>query len=351
MGCQTTVMSGESDHGQDAEAVVKPDDGEIRDADIHRVLVDYATDVLWLLHPDYTVRYVSRAVDSLLGWSSEELVGGHPMQLAHPADVSLVEEVILRARAGEPGPFTFTVRVRRKDGTYVWVECRSLRIRDPGSETFRQGVVVTMRDITVRKKLETELAALATTDPLTQLANRRAFDEALANCWQDTLSEDGEMSLVIGDIDFFKNFNDSFGHQAGDDCLRTVASVFREIARDVPGALATRYGGEEMAVVLPAVGLEQACAIGEGLRARVEALRLPHGRNRGGFPFVTVSIGVATATARAEHTVPIPQSLVFAADVALYKAKRAGRNRVSATYPETADRAARERVGLPPAVQ
>jgi len=327
-------MSGDDSGGYFATGI--SESLSIRDADIHRVLVDYSTDVLWLLHPDYTIRYVSNAVTALLGWQPDALIGRQPIEIAHTADVPIVEDVIRRAVVGEPGPFTFTLRVRRTDGAFVWVECRAVRIRDPQSGDFLQGVVVTMRDITARKKLEMELATLASTDALTGLANRRALDDALTGCW----SNNDQMSLIIGDIDHFKSFNDSFGHQAGDDCLRAVAGVFGSVARRMPRAVAARYGGEELAIVLPEAGLDTACEVADAVRTKVEALKMPKGKCRSGQAYVTVSFGVATAKADSEEAVPIPQSLIFAADVALYRAKREGRNRVAATYPETADRAA-----------
>ncbi len=160
------------------------------------------------------------------------------------------------------------------------------------------------------------LAALATTDPLTGLANRRAFDEALAR--EAALARRGNrpVSLVLLDVDHFKAFNDAFGHPAGDAVLRRVADAVRAACRGTD--LPARFGGEEFAVLLPATDLGGALALSERFRQAVAAGPWP-------VQSVTVSAGVSTFGPGAEDAV----RLVEAADRALYRAKRAGRNRVA----------------------
>src|SRR5690606_25669978 len=140
------------------------------------------------------------------------------------------------------------------------------------------------------------------------------------------LRESGELALLLLDIDHFKQFNDSYGHQAGDDCLRTVASCVSGFARR-PNELASRYGGEEFAIILGGTGPAAAVGIAEEIRFAVTALGLPH-ESSSGLGNVTVSIGVATAVARIGGSMRMPESLLQAADHALYKAKSGGRNRV-----------------------
>jgi len=166
------------------------------------------------------------------------------------------------------------------------------------------------------------LLAQAQTDGLTGVANRRCFDETFARAWREACETGGALGLVIIDIDHFKAFNDHYGHQGGDDCLRLVAGRASLEVRS--GDLFARYGGEEFAAVLPGAKLDAAIAIAERIRASVLALNLPHlGVGEGAI--VTVSLGVAVMSPR---TGDDPRGLIDAADANLYAAKRAGRNRV-----------------------
>jgi diguanylate cyclase (GGDEF)-like protein len=168
---------------------------------------------------------------------------------------------------------------------------------------------------------------LSLTDGLTGLLNRRAFDAALDREWKRTLREGSQTSLLLLDIDHFKEFNDQYGHQVGDDCLRAVAASLKAAARATD--IIARYGGEEIAVILPSTDTAGAVEVAEKMRSAVEALRLTHeGRPEGG-EHVTASIGAATALARQGGTISLPEGLLLAADTALYKAKTGGRNGVA----------------------
>jgi diguanylate cyclase (GGDEF)-like protein len=167
------------------------------------------------------------------------------------------------------------------------------------------------------------LRAIAMTDGLTGIANRRFFDLTFGAEWGRAVRDGRTMSLLLIDIDHFKTFNDRFGHQAGDDCLRHVAAcIRRHIAR--PGDCAARYGGEEFAVILPNTDTAGAVALAERIRAAVQALCIPAAA--GGV--VTISAGVA-CTDGAQAGLD-PAELVAVADRCLYRAKREGRNRVRA---------------------
>ncbi|MBN1173704.1 MAG: diguanylate cyclase [Micromonosporaceae bacterium] len=179
---------------------------------------------------------------------------------------------------------------------------------------------VTERTEALREANE-RLERLAVTDSLTGLANRRRLTDALQAKWSCALRRGAPIAVAMIDIDHFKRYNDRYGHPAGDDCLRTVASTIVRSIRDTD--LAARYGGEEFAVVLPDTDEVTACAIAERIRQAVVGLGEPNGR--AGEGIVTVSVGVA-------RTTPTPtdsaDALILAADIQLYQAKRAGRNRV-----------------------
>ena len=175
----------------------------------------------------------------------------------------------------------------------------------------------------------TKLERLSTLDTLTGLANRRRFNEVLCQEWRRSAREATPLSLVFCDIDFFKNFNDGYGHLAGDECLVKVARAVSGVSNR-PGDLAARYGGEEFVLVLSGTGEEGALNLAEKLRARIEELRIPHAHSPLGS-HLTISLGVASVVPRPGSA---PEELLDVADRALYAAKEEGRNRVKVLRPE-----------------
>lgn len=174
-----------------------------------------------------------------------------------------------------------------------------------------------------------KMSALVLTDPLTGLANRRHFDETLASEWDRAARGKHPLAVLMVDIDHFKKFNDTRGHTAGDECLKTVARAMREhCAR--PGDLVCRWGGEEFAVILPGTGAPGALHLARELVAVVRSLGLAHGSSPAA-PMVTISAGAAAAKPGQGGSAA---SLVEKADAALYAAKQAGRNQArSADLP------------------
>ncbi|MDI3305968.1 MAG: diguanylate cyclase [Acetobacteraceae bacterium] len=168
-----------------------------------------------------------------------------------------------------------------------------------------------------------KLAVMAATDSLTGLANRRQFDLNLDREWRQAARDGTPLALLLLDADGFKSFNDCYGHQEGDQVLRSISACIRDTVRR-PADAGARYGGEEFAVLLPDTDAARALAVAEHLRVAVQALGIPHAGSPNGQ--VTVSIGVATAWPHAEER---PAVLVREADAALYEAKQGGRNRVS----------------------
>jgi diguanylate cyclase (GGDEF)-like protein/PAS domain S-box-containing protein len=185
-------------------------------------------------------------------------------------------------------------------------------------------VVETLRDLTDQKRAEMALKELATKDGLTGLSNRRAFDQMLMSEWGRAQRTQKPLALLFLDVDHFKLFNDRHGHQSGDECLRAVAAaVSRHAVR--PLDLASRYGGEEFALILPDMDCDTACAVAEEIRCAVMALQIAHGATGAG-DHVTLSVGVASHVPTGADGGP--DRLLGAADEALYVAKRLGRNRV-----------------------
>jgi diguanylate cyclase (GGDEF)-like protein len=168
-----------------------------------------------------------------------------------------------------------------------------------------------------------ELRRLSISDALTNLGNRRHFENVLDQEWLRAKRLEAPISLILLDIDFFKPYNDNYGHQAGDECLRLVAEAIGGFARR-PEDSAARYGGEEFVLLLPGAELAQAAAIAEACRGSVESMVILHGHSKVSN-VVTVSAGVATMAPDSDTS---RRDLVEAADKALYRAKSEGRNRV-----------------------
>ncbi|MGB7481889.1 MAG: sensor domain-containing diguanylate cyclase [Burkholderiaceae bacterium] len=181
-----------------------------------------------------------------------------------------------------------------------------------------------------RLQIETNLLLLSRTDGLTGLSNRRTLDEALAREWRRAQRAGAPLAVLFVDIDRFKNYNDHYGHQAGDDALAAVAQAIGEAIRR-PGDTAARYGGEEFVAVLPDTDLGGALAVAAAIHDAVRALAIPH--ERSDYPLLTVSIGAACNPTGGELDVA---ALLKAADGALYAAKSGGRNRtMAAALPVT----------------
>jgi len=161
-------------------------------------------------------------------------------------------------------------------------------------------------------------------DGLTRLSNRRHFDTVLEKEIRRAQRKGDQLALIMGDVDFFKRFNDLNGHVAGDGCLQAIGEVMKEVFRRVE-ELPARYGGEEFAVILPGADPETARQAAEKLLQAVEARRIPHG-NSDASPYVTLSLGFVSAQVTAGTT---PDWFITWADEGLYRSKTGGRNRVS----------------------
>lgn len=192
------------------------------------------------------------------------------------------------------------------------------------------GFAITIRDITSRKKIELELKAanqklalLANLDGLTQIANRRCFDDYLKQEWQEHLQNQTSLSLILIDIDYFKSYNDYYGHQCGDHCLIQVAQTLRTISKRTTDLVA-RYGGEEFVMILPNTNLKGAVNFAKNIRKAIADLQIPHAQSPV-KPNISISLGISSLIPNVKNSW---EDLIFQADQALYQAKSAGRDRL-----------------------
>jgi len=276
---------------------------------------------------DLTMHYASPSCQRILGWTQEEMCGKGPDAFVLPEDIPTVVAVQEQLMSRTVDEMPTVVRMRKKDGAFAWMEINARIMKDKVSEELR-GIVLTLRDITGSKMREEALEQLAFQDSLTGLGNRRIFDRTLEHEWGRTIRHGGVMSLILLDVDCFKQFNDLYGHVSGDSCLQAVAAaVSKAIGRSTD--LAARYGGEEIAVILPDTNPSGALKVAENIRAGIISLHIPHSGNSAGQEWVTVSVGVVTATAHLHGTLTdMPEKLLQAADRSMYKAKHEGRNRI-----------------------
>lgn len=277
--------------------------------------------------------YLSPSSSSILGHSASYFVEdvNRFWAMVHPDDLERIRHEDRTANKNN-ALFVSEVRVRLPDGRERWLQLSSKPTPEKHNGAFIWiGYII---DITRIKRVETELLeanrklqALSNTDGLTGLANRRHFDEALDSEWARYKRSGQPFALILVDIDYFKIYNDQYGHQMGDDCLRSVAAVLQEHARR-NGDISARYGGEELIIIAIDTHLNDALQMAEHIRQSVAALDLSNAHTPAGR--VTVSIGVS-AIAHDEY--PDAQQLLKAADMALYRAKGEQRNCVRVAGP------------------
>lgn len=309
-------------------------DGERR----YRLLADNATDIVMSMGLDGRLTYVSPRVGVVLGYAPRELIGVDYPELALPEDRAALATAIATLTRGTVEAAEDS-RFRRPDGRVLWMKTSLRLIVDPFTGK-PEALTATVRDITegrvAAQRLadeRRELQALVYRDALTGLHNRRHFDHELERRWrkESRAVVTRNLAILMIDIDDYKAYNDHFGHQRGDECLRTVAQAIASVATRA-GDVVARYGGEEFALIVQDVDQVAALAIAERIRLSVESLRLAHPASRNGI--VTISGGVAIQRPCAGSD---GNALVGAADRALYSAKRRGRNRTCAAEVELED--------------
>jgi diguanylate cyclase (GGDEF)-like protein/PAS domain S-box-containing protein len=288
-----------------------------------RLLAEQCSDVVTRIGLDDRILYISPSCTRVVGWTPDQLIGTSAFAGICAEDLPRVRQAVEALKLGKTEEARVIHRNRHREKGEIWVETNLRVTRAPGTGEI-DGAVAIARDMTEHKDLQDRLAALAISDGLTGLANRRQFDERLRDEWARAKRDGTPLSLLLMDVDHFKKFNDQYGHQTGDACLRAIAQVLAKEARR-PADLAARYGGEEFVLLLPNTDAEDCEGVGERVRRAVHELALPHAQNSPSLK-VTVSLGGATdlpAGGTAEST-----SLVEAADLALYTAKDGGRDRL-----------------------
>jgi diguanylate cyclase (GGDEF)-like protein/PAS domain S-box-containing protein len=293
----------------------------------YRLLAENVEDVVTRVNMNGRRLYISPSIEKLLGWTPAEIIQQSAYSNIHPAHRDLVTNLLEQLGPDKPTA-TCEYLTRRRNGGYVWVEAQLNYIEDTEEPTPE--IVGVIRDISKRKAAEEQLVAaneqlkaLSETDTLTGIANRRRFDRTFDAEFKRCQRSGAQLSVLFVDIDKFKTFNDTYGHSAGDDCIRKVAQAIASCLKR-PADLVARYGGEEFAVLLPETTPVNAEGVAEIVRKAVADLAIPHDGSTHGR--VTISVGLAGGKCEARTSM---SSMLAAADGALYVAKEQGRNQVS----------------------
>ena len=285
---------------------------------LHAVMETIADGII-TLDAEGAIQSVNPAVGRLFGHAPSALAGRPVASLLDDAPAGEV----LREAFGEDAPLdsrSHEMLGLREDGSTFPVDVALSRI-DASPARY----VAVVHDITLHKQVQEELKRLSGVDALTDVANRRRFDQVMAKELARAQREGASLALALIDVDYFKRYNDRYGHQQGDRCLQQVARALEEAARR-PVDLVARYGGEEFVVVLPGLEREGAEAVGERIRSNVESLAIEHAGSEASA-VVTVSVGVTVVAATPESSA---KAVIEEADRALYEAKGRGRNQVVA---------------------
>lgn len=296
---------------------------------LHRLIGENSRDAIVLSDLSGHRLYCSAAAEQIGEWRPEELLTREDLEAIHPEDRACAGEAIRKLRSGTESAM-IECRMQNGQGGYTWVEACLRIVEDPnqGPDNYVLSIV---RDVSERKLAEQRLIAaysaveaMAITDALTGLPNRRRFDQDLATEWLRGAREQEPLSLLMMDIDKFKVYNDTFGHIRGDGCLKQVAEACMDVIHR-PGDLVARYGGEEFVVILPNTDSAGALVVANEILEAIRHRRLPHPGSV--HQMVTVSIGCATGIPTyGKHST----DLLDLADKALYTAKSNGRNQVCA---------------------
>jgi len=288
------------------------------------------------------VESVAPGWESILGKEIKEFCGDENLQQQYQKEnVYLTEDITTRTISGydilaihdSQAKSSLVAPVIQREniwGLLIVYQCSTPRQWQQSElellEQLADQLVIAIQQAQLYQKLEIvnqELQSLATIDSLTQISNRRFFDDSLFREWKRLEREQAPLSLILADIDYFKSYNDTYGHQAGDECLKKVADVLRYHSQR-PADVVARYGGEEFALILPNTDVQGAFNLALSIRSHIRSQAINHLSSQVS-PFLTLSLGVATVIPQSNIS---PESLIAKADAALYRAKQFGRDQV-----------------------
>jgi diguanylate cyclase (GGDEF)-like protein/PAS domain S-box-containing protein len=298
------------------------------DPGIYRTLLESTKAIPWRIDwSSMRFTYIGPQIETVLGWRQDSwLTVNDWAERIHPEDRQKTVDFCV-AQSMEGVDHEADYRALTPEGEYVWIrDVVHVKRKDDGTVDCLVGF---MFDISERKRaedkilqLQRDLEALSYRDPLTNIANRRMFDRIMDVEWAKARATGEPLSLVMVDIDFFKQYNDRYGHPQGDACLKEVAGVLDDGAARAQD-LCARLGGEEFALVLPATDETAALAVADRCMRALARAALPHAGSRVADA-VTCSMGVATIVPGGNDE---PARLIDLADTRLYQAKNTGRNR------------------------
>lgn len=299
------------------------------DMDIYKTLLESTKAIPWKIDwASMKFTYIGPQIESLLGWSQDSWVSAEDWATRmHPEDRDyVVNFCISQSKNGVDHEADY--RALSKNGSYVWIRDVVHVVRDEQGKV--DSLIGFMFDISERKNteekliaLQNELEALSFKDGLTGIANRRMFDLRLDIEWASARRSQQPISLIVLDVDFFKQYNDLYGHVQGDKCLTNVAQTLN-LAAGRPKDVTARFGGEEFALLLPETDESAALQIAERCLRFIHELKVPH-KQSGISQFLTASLGVGTVTPTAGME---SEHFIHAVDELLYAAKKKGRNRI-----------------------
>ncbi|MBT2653680.1 diguanylate cyclase [Bacillus sp. ISL-18] len=293
-----------------------------------RLLAEYSSDMITMHNDQAEYIYISPAVKEVIHFEYPELLGKTLETFIHPDDVERTNSMFQRAL--QKGSAESTHRYRSKFGDYIWIESTLKSV--PYQEEGEKKVIIVSRNITNRKLTEQKLQEanellnrLSYMDGLTGIANRRYFDETLLREWAKAINLHTPITLVMFDIDYFKKYNDTYGHLKGDFCLQKIAQAINDLFPEPSNCTFCRYGGEEFALILPSSNGENGLEIAQQIKETVQSLKVPH-KSSEIADIITLSIGIASMyPTKLNH----PDLLIKAADSSLYLSKTRGRNTIS----------------------
>ncbi len=269
-----------------------------------------------ILSPDLNFIMASKAWANLTQYTAEELINTPFRNLLTNPDCNQFQQ--MKAAINDNRLWSGELQIHDKQGTNSWL---SITIQpDFRVDDVEDGVALVATDISDKKRVE----HLSRTDSLTGLSNRRHFDEAIEREILRCRRERTPLSLIMLDVDFFKQYNDAYGHLEGDHCLQKVAAVIRLCAKR-PADLTARFGGEEFVVLLPGSDLQGANSVALQIQQKIRSVQLEH-KASSVAPFITLSMGVASFDA---ETLTSADQLIEQADLRMYNAKSNGRNQIS----------------------